>query len=651
LQKVFRFLRDPQAALTVACGLALAASLISLLFDAREFHLVAAYAAVLFGIPHALKMGLESLRNRELDVNVLMVIAAIGALALGYPADAGVLLFLFALSGLLEAIAVAKTKSAIDGLIQLRPDTALVITPEGDVSMPVAEIKPGDLVRILPFQAVPVDAEVLEGQGDVDESAISGESLPVNKSAGDPVLSGTQNLGSTLVVRVTRPSGETTLDKIVELVEEAQNNRASGEKISVWFGSRYTIFVLAAFGLSLIIRLALGQQFASASYEAVVLLVALSPCALVISTPASTLSAMTWCARNGILVRGGIYLEDSSKINAIIFDKTGTITTGKPEVTEVCVCEPAKVHSVVGCAEDSECWHGTGPLSEDAAYFLIHAAAVEKFSTHPIAKAIVRAAEDYKLVVPEAQDHRAVQAKGVIGTVNGEQVKVGHVRFFDQDDTFRSDFLDHVRRMQSRAQTVSVVQVGDRLAAIGIRDRVRPEASQAIELLKRLGVKKIVMATGDTPETAKAVASQVGIEEVHAGLLPKQKTEILRDLQKRGYRVMMVGDGINDAPTLVQANVGVAMGGLGSDIALNAADIVLMNDRLKAIPEIVKLGRRTAGIIKANLFFSSGIILALTVGSFITRLPLPLAVVGHEGSTFLVILNGLRLLKGPGRIG
>ncbi len=639
---LMRVFRDVQTLLTALCGLTLVASLFNLT-------LVLPYLSVAFGSYFALKSAWSSLRERSVDVNFLMVLAAIGAVAIGNAIDAAALLFLFSLSSTLEAFSMAKTKSAIEGLIKLRPEEALLITPEGDRKVPVKDLKVGQTIRINPFEHVPSDGEILSGASSINQSAMTGESVPVERGEGDSVLAGTQNLEGMLVVRVTSEVGETTLDKIVALVRDAQENKASGERISTWFGQRYTLFVVAVFGISWGLRAWLRQP--DAFYESLTLLVALSPCALVISTPATTLSALAWAARNGMLIRGGEFIEQMGKVDAAALDKTGTLTTGNPTLVEICVCS----HAPVGaggpepiCMEEESCWRGRGDLSPEAGRVLRAAAAAEQYSSHPIAAAIVAAARERGIDVPEATEQQAHSGLGVTAVIEGKPVKVGQRRFFeDEGETLSPEFAVHAQELQAQGMTVAILEYDGKMAALGLRDEPRPDVSKTLAELRTIGIAEIAMITGDNVETARAIASELNLNDVRAGLLPDDKTAVIEEFVARGRTVMMVGDGINDAPCLARANVGIAMGGLGSDVALNAADIVLMRDRLEQIPQLIKLGRKTNGIIRANLVFGAGMIVALTIGSMFFRLPLTLAVIGHEGSTVLVILNGLRLLKGP----
>ncbi|MFI5387988.1 MAG: heavy metal translocating P-type ATPase, partial [Fimbriimonadales bacterium] len=437
-------------------------------------------------------------------------------------------------------------------------------------------------------------------------------------------------------------------DKIVELVHDAQVNKASGERISQWFGQKYTFLVVGAFLVSLGLRyFAFHTPFGSALLTSLTLLVALSPCALVISTPASTLSALTWAARHGILVRGGSFVEASGRIDTVVIDKTGTLTEGKPKLQEICLCSHAHVHAGATCIDEDKCWSGGSQMSEEALAILRAAAAAEQYSTHPVAEAIVMAAREWKVDVPEALDQRVHPGLGVSANVDGKPVAIGQLRFIQQQVTPTDEFVEHTKLLQARGLTVALIASGGELAALGFQDSPRSGARDLVQDLRALGVGEIHMLTGDTEETARSVAAAVGVDTFRAGLMPDQKTEAIANLVDKGRSVMMVGDGINDAPSLARATVGVAMGGLGSDVALNSADVVLMHDKLSRIPDLINLGRRTNGIILANLVFATAVIATLTVTSLFFRLALPVAVIGHEGSTVIVILNGLRLLRGP----
>jgi Cd2+/Zn2+-exporting ATPase len=639
-----RFLRDPQVLLTLLCG-------VFLILGFLNLHAIIPYLSVLCGAYFALGSAWESVKSRTVDVNILMVLAAIGAIAIGQALDAAVLLFLFSLSSTMESLAMARTKNAIEGLIRLRPDQAIRISDGQEEKVRVEELKLKDRIKIPPFESIPVDGTVAEGSSSVDQSAMTGESVPVHKSFGEKLLAGTRNLDQVLIMVVESTVGDSTLDKIVELVDDAQENKASGERISTWFGQRYTFFVIGAFAVSFVVRLGMGVESRAALYESLTLLVALSPCALVISVPATTLSALAWAAGNGMLVRGGQFIETAGRVDTVAVDKTGTLTHGRPRLVEICVCARSMVAVVAGsdgCTEEGSCWHGDEELSPEARRLLRSAAAAEAYASHPVALAINQAARDASIDVPIANEERLMPGLGVSATVDGQMVVIGQQKAFDDlEIPIPLQFLAQVDEFQKAGMTVTLLKVGDEIAALGFRDAPRIEVPDFLEEVRNAGATEVLMLSGDNAKTAKAIADEVGIARFQGALMPQDKAKVIEELVNEGKVVMMVGDGVNDAPPLAKASIGVAMGGLGSDIALNAADVVLMHDRLDKIPQLMRLGKKTNRIIRANLFFATGVITVLTVFSLIGKLPLPLAVLGHEGSTVLVILNGLRVLRGP----
>lgn len=593
-----------------------------------------AYFSILFGAWFALKSAWTSLRDKEFDVNLLMVLAAIGAVVVGHPEDAAVLLFLFSLSSTLEEFALGKTKSAIAALVRLRPQRAIRVVDGVRTEVAVEDLQIGDLVQVNPFDRLPTDGEIVTGSSSIDASAMTGESAPVPVLVGDEVMGGTQNLEGTLMIRVSRQVGNSALDRIVGLVQDAQENKASGERISQWFGQRYTILVLVAFALSWVVRLAFGQGMQSSFYSSLILLVGMSPCALVISVPASTLSALAHAARRGILVRGGEFIEKAASVDYVVVDKTGTLTKGKPMLMS------AMVESGGSAFE----WE-PGKATDGVGEILGVVAGAESFSTHPLASALVRAVSNSEIEVRNSGEMRTIPGKGLVAEVEGQSVWVGNDRLISEQGFEVSSALESFSEERKAMGQTTVYAAGNGFMCIfAFADEIREEAQAVLADLKSLGVNEIIMLTGDKLETAQAVAAHVGVTEVAASLLPEDKVARVRELTSKGS-VMMVGDGVNDAPSLALATIGVAMGGLGSDVALEAADVVLSHDKLERIPELIRLGRRTRTVIYTNLVFAGAVILVLTFGSFLFDLPLPVAVVAHEGSTLIVILNGLRLLR------
>ena len=602
---------------------------------------VFAYIAILLGAIEAVPAAWETIRERRLDVETLMLMAAIGSILLNRPTEAAVLLFLFSLSKALEDLTMARTRNAIDALIRLRPSRITVIRDSKEIEVPIEEIVLGETVVLPGFMTAPVDGIVTSGTGSVDNSALTGESVPIAMEPGSTVLAGARNLEFGLRFEATSTVENSTLQKVVDLVTQAQENQGSGERASQWFGERYTWFVLIASVLMFLVKYAFHVPLNDAIYQSLTLLVALSPCALVISVPAASLSAMGWAARNGILIRGGEFIEKAGQVTAITFDKTGTLTSGKPQLVEICLCDE---NPTTQCQEADVCWSGKGEMSAEAKDILGLAAAAEAQSEHPVAHALRGAAAKNGVGGKIADQVETVPGLGIRATVDGKKIEIGQQKMFANEMPI--EFRHHLEEIQARGWTVATIAVNGKLAAMGFEDSPRPTAKFVLALLLKMGIKNLTMLTGDNERTASRVAAELGLTQYKADMMPGDKVDAIVEIGKT-EKVMMVGDGINDAPALTKAYVGVAMGGLGSDIALNAADIVLMKDRLESIPEVIALGKRTNGIIKANLFMGGAVIAGLTASSLFGILPLPIAVVGHEGSTLIVILNGLRLLGGP----
>lgn len=612
-----------------------------LLLGAITGNHVFSYISIVLGSIEAIPAAWETLRERRLDVETLMLVAAIGSILLNRPNEAAVLLFLFSLSKALEDMTMARTRNAIDALIRLRPSKIVVQREGKEIEIAVEEVVLGDTVVLPGFMTAPVDGIVLTGSGSLDNSALTGESLPVPVEPGAIILAGGRNLEFGLTYRATSTVADSTLQKVVELVTQAQENQGSGERASQWFGERYTWFVLIASVVMFAVKFAIHVPVRDAIYSSLTLLVALSPCALVISVPAAALSAMGWAARNGILVRGGEFIEKAGQITAITFDKTGTLTSGKPQLVEICLCDE---DPATQCQEADVCWSGRGEMSLEAQHVLAFAAAAEAQSEHPVAHALREAANKNHVEGLVATQVETVPGLGIRAIIDGKKIEIGQPKMFATE--MPEGFRGHLEEIQARGWTVAAISVDGKLAALGFEDSPRETAQNVLALLNKMGIRNLTMLTGDNERTAARVAKELGLNQYRAELMPGDKVTAV-DAIAQQEKVMMVGDGINDAPALTKAYVGVAMGGLGSDIALNAADIVLMKDRLEAVPQVIALGKRTNSIIKANLIIGGGVIAALTLTSLAGILPLPIAVVGHEGSTLVVILNGLRLLSGP----
>ncbi len=590
--------------------------------------------------------GLQALRERSLDVNLLMVVAALGAASIGEWLEGGLLLFLFSLSGTLEAYAMGRTENAIRSLMDLRPDQAAVLQDGREITVPVEALRVGDLVVVRPGERIPADGTVAEGESAVDQSPITGESMPVEKRRGAPVFAGTINGSGALTIRVTKLAEESTLSKIIELVAEAQSEQAPTQRFIDNFGDRYALAVIAGAILTATIPpLALGWSFDTAFYRAMTLLVVASPCALVISTPASILSAIANAARSGILFKGGAHLENAARFQVVAFDKTGTLTVGRPEVTDVIPLD------------------GTAGNTVSSEELLALAASVEQWSEHPLAQAIVSAAEARDVTLERASDLQAVPGQGVQATLNGQVIRIGNRRLFEEDGLWSAEIARTAARLEAEGKTVMMIASLDRkpfksdgsmllrngpawtpLGLIAVSDAVRPDAREVIQTLRALGVRRIVMITGDNHRVAQAIGEHLRIDEVYAELLPEDKVTIVRRLKEQYGEIAVVGDGVNDAPALATASLGIAMGAAGTDVALETADVVLMADDLTKLPYAIALGRRARRVVKQNVAFSIAVIAVLIGATLIQGLPLPVGVVGHEGSTLVVVSNGLRLL-------
>nr|WP_243700144.1 cation-translocating P-type ATPase [Paracoccus versutus] len=579
------------------------------------------------GVPTGVRALTSLWRERILDIDLLMIVAALAAAAVGAALEGAVLLTLFSLSTTLEQRAMGRARHAVEALMALRPDTALRRAPDGTVTeVPVGDLVAGDMVVLRPGARVPADGEVAEGEGSLDEATITGESMPVSKGPGAKVFEATVNLNAVLVVRVTRPVAESTVARMIELVTEAQAARAPSERFSAWFGQRYTIAVLAGAVLALAIFLALGWTMQDALYRAATLLVAASPCAVVISVPAAILSALAAAARGGVLFKGGAALETLAEVDIFAFDKTGTLTTGKAEVTQVMASE-------------------SGEQAEER--FLSLIAGLEAHSEHPIADAIRRHIEEKGITAAEVRDVETVPSEGITGEDAVGPLWAGNPRMAARMGA--SLDAPEFSQLTDGSQTVVWLGRGDRVyGALTVADRPRATSAAGLAALRAAGVGTIAMMTGDRRPVGLRIAAELGLEaqDVHADLLPEDKVRLVGELATSG-KVAFVGDGVNDAAALARADVGIAMGAAGSDVALQAADVALLSEDMARLAAAHRLARRTRRIIRQNLIFAIGMMLLLVASSLFFALPLPLAVVGHEGGTVLVVLNGLRLLADP----
>lgn len=597
---------------------------------AALFILTAAY--VVGGFDSA-REGLTTLfEEKELDVDLLMIVAALGAASLGLwrreyylIVDGAILILIFAISGALEGYAMQRTERSIQGLMSLTTDTARVILNGQEQIVPIAELKIGDQVLVKPGELVPTDGLVTEGFSTLNQASITGESIPVEKTVGDEVFAGTINGNGALRLNIHQPPESSLIQRVIRLVKLAQNEAPPSQQFIERFERGYAkCIVITGILLCTLPPFLLGWTWEETIYRALIFLVVASPCALMASIMPTLLSGIANGARHGILFKNGAQLEMIGRVKAIAFDKTGTLTIGKLQVVHVMATQ------------------------KSAEQLLRVAAALESLSEHPIGDAIVQAARKQNLTWAEAVNGQAQAGQGITGVIDHQTAVVGKATFVQaRTKRVSNAFVEQSQQWEAEGKTVVwVACAGEILGIIAVADTVRPAAAQAISRLKRLGVERIVMLTGDNSRTAHSIAQQIGVDQVYAELLPEDKVDVIRQLQKQYQTVAMVGDGINDAPALAQASVGIAMGTAGSDVALETADIVLMADRLEKLEHAIRLGRRAQGIVKQNIVFALSFVFVLLILNFAGNMTLPLGVLGHEGSTVVVTLSGLRLLKG-----
>lgn len=663
--------RRPREALTALAGLLIVAAFAAGLLGLPEPISDGLYAlAMLSGGYHVLRKGVSSLRyNRELDINVLMTIAVLGAAAIGEWPEGAMVVFLFSLGETLEGYTMGRARNAIRSLMALAPAEATALRPcldcvghrgqplpNGDyytngpcpwcepheLTAPVEELAVGELILVRPGERIPMDGLVKTGQSAVNQAPITGESLPVAKSMGDEVFAGTINGNGVLEVEVTRLAEDNTLSRLIALVEEAQAQKAPAQRWVDRFARVYTPAVVAMAALAAVLPpLLFGQPFLNSAeglgslYRGLTMLVIACPCALVISTPVSIVSAITAGARNGVLIKGGVYLEAMGRLRVIAFDKTGTLTRGQPTLTEArCTNHGSQVTNASCRACDD---------------LLALAAALERRSEHPLAAAVVQAAEQRQLNgrYAAAQNVEALAGRGVRGLVSGQDVAISsHHHIHELDIRHGEVFCDLVLSAEAAGRTTMLLHDSTGLRGyLAVADQVRPEAARAIDQLRQAGIERVVMLTGDNALTAQAIAAQVGVDEVRANLLPEDKVKAVEDLLRQHGEAAMVGDGVNDAPALARATVGIAMGAAGADQAMETADVVLMGDELALLPFLARLSRSTRAIIMQNVAFSLGIKAVFLLLALLGLATLWMAVFADVGASLIVILNGMRLLR------
>ncbi len=610
------------------CGILVFFGWLCLHFNWIGLALLILTAAYVIGGYESTKEGLTTLwQEKELDVDLLMIVAALGAASLGLwrreyylIVDGAVLILIFAISGALESFAMQRTERNIQSLMAVTPDTARVIHNGRETKIAIAQLQVGDVVKVKPGEMIPTDGIILEGATTVNQAPITGESIPVDKAIGDEVFAGTLNGNGVLQLKVHQHPESSLIQRVIRLVEQAQTQAPPSQQFVERFERGYAkVIVLLGLILGTLPPFVLGWDWETTIYRMLIFLVVASPCALMASIMPTLLSGIACGARQGILFKNGAQLEKIGRVRAIAFDKTGTLTTGQLQVADIIPAAQQSTKRVLQLA-----------------------AVIESGSEHPIGEAIIQAAHKANLSWQSATKIQAQTGQGIIGEVAGEKVTVGKAVSLPCSPELKQVS----NRLETEGKTVVWVSLAEEIIGIiAVADTVKPEAANAIANLKQLGIETTAMLTGDNQPTAQSVAQTLNLDRVHAELLPEDKLTVIRHLQHKYQNVAMVGDGINDAPALAAATVGVAMGVTGTDVALESADIVLMSDNLEKLSQAIKLGRRANRIVKQNITFALSFICLLLVANLVGSINLPLGVIGHEGSTLLVTLNGLRLLK------
>ena len=597
-------------------------------------------AAYFFGGFYTLKEAIDNARARKFKIDSLMLVAATGAAILGEFAEGALLLFLFSIGHALENYAMGRAKRAIDALAELAPDTATLLRAGEQVTVPVEEMVVGDVVLVRPNERLAADGFVIDGQSAINQAPVTGESMPVDKrpvsdraiarqnttaiAAQSQVFAGTINGSGALEIEVTRKASESTLSKVAELVATAETERSPTQRMTDKFERIFVPLVLVLAVLLLFAPLVIDEPFSESFYRSMAVLVAASPCALAIATPSAVLSGVARAARGGVLIKGGAALEDLGTLKAMAFDKTGTLTEGEPRITDVIP---------IGAASEEQ--------------LLSVAVAVERLSDHPLAQAVVRDGLDRLegRVFAKASDLKSLTGRGVTAQLNGETAWIGKAEMFGAGGIEPLDLAaaDAIARLREQGRTTMAVRLGNRdLGVIGLMDTAREGAREALAELRSLGIERMLMISGDHTKVAEAIGQEVGLDEAIGDLMPQDKVDMI-DALSREAKVAMVGDGVNDAPAMAKATVGIAMGAAGSDVALETADVALMADDLRHLPFAVGLSRKSRAIIRQNVYVSLGIV-AILVPATIFGLGIGPAVIAHEGSTLLVVFNALRLL-------
>ena len=641
LPSLSQFKEHPDVVAAGVCGILVLLGWLFLHLNWIGVTLLILPAAYVIGGYESAREGLCTLfEEKQLDVDLLMIVAALGAAGLGLwrqeydlIVDGAILILIFAISGALEGYAMQRTERDIRSLMQLTPDVARVIVHSQEQEISIDKLQVGDEVLVKPGELIPTDAIITEGNSTLNEASITGESLPVEKTIGEAVFAGTINGNGALKLRVHQAPESSLIQRVIQLVKQAQTQAPPSQLFIERFERSYAlVIVVCGILLGTLPPFFLHWDWETTIYRALIFLVVASPCALMAAIMPTLLSGIANGARAGILFKSGAQLEIMGKVKAIAFDKTGTLTTGKLQVVQI-----------------------IPNLGQSESRVLQMAAAIEAYSEHPIGQAIAQFAQQQQQQLPTVINVKAEVGYGISGEVENQLILVGKVAFLGKQKIALSAILEtsfaeqitlQAQQLEAEGKTVVWVSyAGEILGIIAISDTPRPNAAATIKRLKDLGVEQIVMLTGDNERTAKSVAQQLSIDEVYAELLPEDKVSLIRRLQRQYQTVAMVGDGINDAPALAQSSVGIAMGVAGSDVALETADIVLMADRLEKLEQAIILGRRSQRIIKQNIIFALSFIVLLLIANFMGNITMPLGVIGHEGSTVLVTLSGLRMLR------
>lgn len=624
------FIENRELLFSLVAGLLLAIGWLGeqLFHFPRVLSIIFYLAAYGFGGWDISRHALHALRERTFDTDLLMILAAIGAAALGDFAEGALLIFLFSFGHVLEERALERARSAIAALADLTPKTALVRRNGHEIEVPVEQVGLQEVIILRPGSRIPVDAIVQMGQSSVDQAPVTGESIPVDKAPGDKLFAGTINGEGALEAQVTRLAKDGTLAQVMKLVEEAQTQKSPTQQTVEKFEKFFVPAVLIGTILVILIPPIFGIPFRDSFLRAMTLLVAASPCALALGAPAAILTGIGQAARNGILIKGGVHLENLGRLKAIAFDKTGTITYGQPEVTNI-VVYPAL----------------SSPVQNERELLGV-AASVESRSAHPLAKAIVRAASTQRLTLPAIGEVESVTGQGIRSWYQDQAILIGSLKWLEKNEIgFSHQVAERADHLQAEGKTLMGVSWGNALVGlIALADTLRPEVQSTMNQLKRTGIEKTILLTGDNTRVGEGIAHQAGVNQIMAELMPEDKLAAIRSLITQYGVVAMVGDGVNDAPALANATVGIAMGGAGTDVALETADVVLMGDDISRLPFAVGLGRATRAVILQNLVIALGVIAVLVITGLTGLTGIGIAIAFHEGSTILVVLNALRLL-------